>query len=213
MPKSLNTRSTVTIAVEKNEQDWYLRGVATTTPGFPENDAPDTRLLRMIPYPESEWPELDGDLENGGAMHQALYDLWQTSESLEKLSHDNHIVFDTPYGKFYTFSYSVLSQEELDQLVERVAASEVDLSALLDRAEACAKNPEAIHRFLHRNDFTIPTEEDLDTALYRVENAVKLLAFVDHDRAAPFLRRYQAMVENMPADAQERIARCGYARF
>lgn len=213
MPKKLNTRSTTTLAVEKNEQGWYLRGVATATSGFHDPNAPDTRLLRMVAYPESEWPEIDSTIESSDAMHQTLYDLWQTSEALEKLSQDSHIVFDTPYGKFYTFSYSVLSQQERDTLIDRVASSEVDLSSLLDRAEALTKNTFAIERFLRGNDFTVPAEEDLHTALYRVENEVKLLAFVDPDRAEPFLRRYQTVIESLPADVQERVARYGFARF
>ncbi len=86
---------------------WMITGL---TKGRP------IEILRQIPYPESEWPEV-GSIRGAKEMHQALYDIWQTSDALgaEAKRHDGELLFHTPFGDFVTIGVDVVRAEDADE--------------------------------------------------------------------------------------------------
>jgi hypothetical protein len=74
-------------------------------------------ILRQIPYPESEWPEI-GSIRGAKEMHQALYDIWQTSDELEaehKRAGKGGLLFHTPFGDFVTVGVHVVPAEDAEE--------------------------------------------------------------------------------------------------
>ena len=111
--------------VVQRGRDWVVTGLRSGP----------LEIHRRIPYPESEWPEI-GEIQGYKEMHQALYDLWQTSDELgeeDKRSGGTGLLFHTPFGDFATYSYEVIPAEDSARIANEMRKEEENASAAMQK--------------------------------------------------------------------------------
>lgn len=94
--------------VVRRGRNWVITGLSSGR---------DLTLDLHLAYPQTEWPEI-GSIEGAESMLHALYDLWQTSDALEREApgavsgKGPSLRFHTPYGDFVTVGVGVVPAED-----------------------------------------------------------------------------------------------------
>ena len=141
-----------TLNVVREQGDhWMITGLTTGEP---------IEILRRIRYPETEWPEI-GSIEGAKEMHEALYDIWQTSDALEAESkRRGGLMFHTPFGDFVTVGVHVFPAEEADaaraahklQKKREAEGDKIEVEVMSSKGFGPKRMKEITDRYGHRFD-------------------------------------------------------------